>query len=86
MFWIFFLVSKKIGFLGILGPPFCGIRATIRIGQEMLCLMYAGFLLDSRGTLFGGQKKTYTKKLDDQCSLPKNCIQAEYIKHAILQS
>jgi len=29
--------------LGILGPPYCGIGATIRIGQEMLCLPYAGF-------------------------------------------
>ena len=37
---------KKIGFLGILGPPYCGIGATIRIGREMLCLPYAGFFLD----------------------------------------
>ena len=29
--------------LGILGPPYCGIGATIRIGREMLCLPYAGF-------------------------------------------
>ena len=33
------------GFLGILGLPYCGIGATIRIGREMLCLPYAGFLL-----------------------------------------
>ena len=33
------------GFLGILGPPSYGIGATIRIGQEMLCLPYAGFFL-----------------------------------------
>ena len=39
----FFAFFKKIGFLGILGPPYCGIGATIRIGQEMLCLPYAGF-------------------------------------------
>ena len=32
-------------FLGFLGPPYCGIGATIRIGQEMLCLPYAGFFL-----------------------------------------
>ena len=38
----FFLFSKKIGFLVILGPPYCGIGATIRIGREMLCLPYAG--------------------------------------------
>ena len=31
--------------MGILGPPYCGIGATIRIGREMLCLPYAGFLL-----------------------------------------
>ena len=30
--------------MGILGPPYCGIGATIRIGREMLCLPYAGFL------------------------------------------
>ena len=35
--------EKKIGFLGILGPPYCGIGATIRIGREMLGLLYAGF-------------------------------------------
>ena len=40
----FFCFPKKIRFLGILGPPYCGIGATIRIGREMLCLPYAGFL------------------------------------------
>ena len=39
----FFRFSKKIGFWGILGPPSYGIGATIRIGREMLCLLYAGF-------------------------------------------
>ena len=39
-----FSVFKKIGFLGILGPPYRGIGATIRIGREMLWLPYAGFL------------------------------------------
>ena len=34
---------KKLGFLAILGPPYRGIGATIRIGQEMLCFSYAGF-------------------------------------------
>ena len=38
-----FLFFKKIGFLGILGPPYCGIGATIRIGREIRCLPYAGF-------------------------------------------
>ena len=37
-FLIFFLV------LCILGPPYCGIGATIRIGREIRCLPYAGFL------------------------------------------
>ena len=41
---IFSVFQKKIGFLGILGPPSYGIGATIRIGREMLCLPYAGFL------------------------------------------
>ena len=39
----FFRFSTKIGFRGILGPPSYGIGATFRIGQEMLCLPYAGF-------------------------------------------
>ena len=34
---------NKFRFLGILGPPYCGISATIRSGGEMLCLLYAGF-------------------------------------------
>ena len=33
-------------FLGVLGPPYCGIGATIRIGREMLFLPYAGFFLN----------------------------------------
>ena len=40
----FFPFFKKIGFSGILGPPYSGIGVTIRIGREMLCLPYAGFL------------------------------------------
>ena len=43
----FFPFFKNIGFLGILGPPYCGIGAAIRIGQEMLCLPYARFFLIS---------------------------------------
>ena len=30
--------------MGILGPPYCGIGATIRIGREMLYLPYVGLL------------------------------------------
>ena len=41
-----FSVKKKNGFLGILGPPYGGIGATIRIGREILCLPCAGFFLD----------------------------------------
>ena len=40
-----FLFFKKIGFWGLLGSPYCGIGATIHIGQEMLCLPYVGFFL-----------------------------------------
>ena len=29
----------------MLGPPYCGIGATIRIGREIRCLPYAGFFL-----------------------------------------
>ena len=39
----FSVFQKKIGFWGILGPPYCGICATIRIGREVLCLPYEGF-------------------------------------------
>ena len=40
-----FSVFKQFGFWGILGPPYYGICATIRIGQQMLCLLYVGFFL-----------------------------------------
>ena len=39
----FFSVKKKKRFLGILGPPYYGIGATIRIGPEMLFLPYADY-------------------------------------------
>ena len=42
-FRLFLPFLKIFGFWGILGPPYCGIGATIRIVQEMLCLPYAGF-------------------------------------------
>ena len=42
-----FFRLKKNGFLGILGPPYRGIGATIRIGREMLCLPYAGFFFSN---------------------------------------
>ena len=40
-----FSVFQKIWVLGILGPPYCGIGATIRTGGAMLSLPYAGFQL-----------------------------------------
>ena len=43
-----FSVFQKNWVLGILGPPYCDIGATIRIGREMLCLPYAGFLQSPR--------------------------------------
>ena len=36
--------KKNFFLLIFLGPPSYGIGATIRIGREMLCLPYAGFL------------------------------------------
>ena len=42
----FFPFFKKFWFLGILGSPYCGIGATIRIGRGMLCLLYAGFFME----------------------------------------
>ena len=32
--------------MGILRPPYNGFDAAIHIGQERLCLPYAGFLID----------------------------------------
>ena len=43
-FGLFFPFCFFFGFLCILGPPYCGIDATIRIGREIQCLPYAGFL------------------------------------------
>ena len=40
-----FSVFPKNWVSGILGPPYCGIGATILIGREMLCLPYAGLFL-----------------------------------------
>ena len=43
-FWIFSSsVFKYFLVLCILGPPYCGIGATLRIGREIQCLPYAGF-------------------------------------------
>ena len=39
----FFGFNFFFGFLCILGPPYCGIGANIRISQEIQCLPYAGF-------------------------------------------
>ena len=58
-----FSVKKKIRFLGILGPPYCGISATNRIGREMLCLPFAGFFLyivAKKNTRIGGKNHVIT--------------------------
>ena len=51
-----------------LGPPSYGIGATIRIGREMLCLPYAGFLAsnwlvtpETSPCVTPGQKEKYSK-------------------------
>ena len=38
-------LSSPQGLTGILGPPYYGIGATIRIGRVMLCLPYGEFLI-----------------------------------------
>ena len=44
-FGLFFPFSPLFfWFLSILGPPYWGIGATIRIGREIRCLLHAGFL------------------------------------------
>ena len=47
-FGLFFLFFKKFRFWGILGPPYCGIGATICIGREMLCFPYEFFFINSK--------------------------------------
>ena len=42
-FGLFFSVFIFFWFLFILGPPYCGIGATIRIGRGIRFLPYAGF-------------------------------------------
>ena len=49
----FFLVYQKNRVSGYIGPPYCGIGATIRIGQEMICLPYARFFF----CIFGAIRK-----------------------------
>ena len=43
-----FFCLKKNGFCGILGPPYYGIGATIRIGWEMLRLPFFHLVLEVR--------------------------------------
>ena len=44
-----FSALKKNGFWDLLGPPYYGIIATIRICREMRCLPYVGFFKDGLG-------------------------------------
>ena len=61
----FFRFSKKIGFLGILGPPSYGSGAIIRIGREMLCLPDAGcFLLCLQGGVEEERGHSFALDLD----------------------
>ena len=68
----FFLFFNKFGFLGIIGPPYCGIRATIRIGREMLCLPYAGlFTLTKESINLQNKvmKETKRQRVEESMSL-----------------
>ena len=62
---IFSVFQQKNRFLLILGPPYCGIGATIRIGGEMLCLPYAGFFLTHEEWTSDRQTDTQTGQLSD---------------------
>ena len=44
-FGLFFPFLNFFWFLFILGPPYCGFSATIRIGREIRFLPYAGFFM-----------------------------------------
>ena len=74
----FFPFFEKFGFLGILGPPYCGIGATIRIGRDVLCLPYVGFFEQvfflHQGGGLGTNLRVVSRKvnritLEDQCSV-----------------
>ena len=69
---------KKIGFWGILGLPSYDIGATIRIGREILCLLYADFFSDKVNSLTKNGGKKNEKKLlktivGDTKKMPKHC-------------
>ena len=57
-----FFCFKFFCFFCILGPPYCGIGATIRIGREIRCLPYAGFFLDSKPRPFNSKTNLRRKK------------------------
>ena len=67
-----FRLKKKNGFLCIIGPPYSGIGATIRIGREMFCLPYAGFF-------FGQSVKASWWRVCYQRGLP--CLVSSYINN-----
>ena len=54
-----FSVFQKVWVLDILGPPCCGIRATIRICREMLCLPHAVFFYMHVITELDGDEKLF---------------------------
>ena len=66
----FFRFSKKIGFLGILGPPYYGIGATIRLGREMLCLPYAGFFSLTLVHLLNYHRSLHHIKINPKLFIP----------------
>ena len=61
MFWMIFSVFQKFGFLGILGLPYCGIGATIQIGREILCLLYAEFFKTQSIHFYKKIKQAFSK-------------------------
>ena len=65
-FVLFFPFLNSFWFLFILGPPYGGIGATIRIGREIRCLPYAGFfytyIILWTTMKFGFQDQLFMKK------------------------
>ena len=63
----------------ILGPPYCGIGATIRIGREILCLPNAGFFLYKSPereniALFSRNRCTHLPIIGGHHFIPKEAI------------
>ena len=69
---IFSVFQKKMVFC-ILGPPYCGMGATIGIGREILCLPYAEFFLLTFENKARGQIRLFAGLRCSYCAVSLQC-------------